>query len=86
MPKKYQLIVVPRVQKDLDNLNPDVLARVKNKIEQLLVNPYIGKKLRGDLYGQYVVRVWPYRIVYLIYEAEVHVLIVKVEHRKDVYR
>ncbi len=35
-------------------------------LEGLREDPFAGKKLQGELYGLYSLRVWPYRIIYSI--------------------
>jgi len=54
--------------------------------EKLPTNPYIGKKLVGDLSAYYRLRVGDYRVIYEIIEDKVIVVILKVKHRKEVYR
>ena len=51
----------------------------------LEINPYSGKKLKGDLFGQYTLRIWPYRIIYFV-DKNKNVIITDIGHRKDVYR
>lgn len=48
-------------------------------------DPYIGKKLKGEHTGFYSIRVWPYRIVYRIYEPGRSVIITRVGHRQGIY-
>lgn len=55
-------------------------------LDALATNPFIGKKLQGRLRGYYSLRAWPYRIVYEIRQKELIVLVVRLGHRRDVYR
>jgi mRNA-degrading endonuclease RelE of RelBE toxin-antitoxin system len=53
----------------------------------LAENPYrVGKPLRAPLEGLHSARRGAFRVVYRIDEGTVTVLIVTVEHRRDVYR
>lgn len=59
--------------------------RIRSVLKKLAENSLLGKKLKGELSGQYTVRVWPYRIVYYI-DYKKDVIITDIGHRKDVYR
>lgn len=67
-------------------LPKDAQKRVDDAIQLLRENPFIGKQLDGDLEGAWTVRVWPYRIIYTIQKEIVTVTVLRVGHRKDVYR
>ena len=54
-------------------------------LERIRTNPKHGKPLRDELKGVWSERVATFRILYKIYEHEVEVLILTVEHRKSVY-
>jgi len=53
---------------------------------RLSQDPFVGKKLDGEFEGYWSVRVWPYRIIYSVFERELIVYILAVKHRKDAYR
>lgn len=53
---------------------------------KLSQDPFVGKKLGGELDGCLAVRVWPHRIIYNIDNNTSTVYVLKVKHRKDVYR
>ena len=55
-------------------------------MRDLALDPFQGKKLKGELRGQYSIRVWPYRIIYQIYKKELIITIIDVGHRQGVYR
>lgn len=46
----------------------------------------VGKRLVGDLSGYWSARRGQYRVVYAIHDEEVVVTVVKIDHRRDVYR
>ena len=57
------------------------------KVAGALANdPYLGKSLEGELSGLRSVRVWPFRIVYEIQDKLLLIIIIRIGHRKDVYR
>jgi mRNA-degrading endonuclease RelE of RelBE toxin-antitoxin system len=46
----------------------------------------MGKKLQGDHKGQRSLRVWPYRIVYVVQQKVVTIAVLKIGHRQGVYK
>ena len=46
----------------------------------------VGKPLRGDLAGVWAARRGTYRVLYRLREETREVIVVRVEHRSDVYR
>ena len=83
----YKLLIDDKVVKDLRKIDHTwrvkILIVIKTK---LIKNPYLGKKLVGDLSLYYRLRVGDYRVLYEIIENEVMVIVVKVKHRKNVYK
>ena len=75
------------VRKDLRALDETIRRRVLSALVALEVNPRPpgAKKLRGsELLWR--VRVGDYRILYSIEEARLVVLVIKIGHRREVYR
>jgi len=60
--------------------------KIGEEIDKLSFNPFIGKKLEGDLQGRYAIRVWPYRILYRIERKIVTVFILDIGHRQGIYK
>ena len=76
----------PNSQKILQKLKDKKLEeRIRDAKSRLELNPFAGKKLAGKLEGQYSLRIWPYRIIYLV-TPEKDVIITDIGHRKDIYR
>jgi len=82
----YKLLIDDRVVKDLRKIDQawrvKILTAIKTK---LIENPYLGKKLVGDLSPYYRLRVGDYRVLYEVIENDVTVIVIKVKHRKNVY-
>ena len=72
-------------QKSLAKIPPRDRARIIAVIPTLAENPYLGKKLEGELRGLYSYRVWPYRIIYKPYKEILVVVIIRIGHRQGVY-
>lgn len=82
----YRLLIKPSAARELEDLSRKDRARVVQRISQLATEPRPpgSEKLSG--HDQYRLRQGDFRIVYSIDDAEPSVLVVKVGHRRDVYR
>lgn len=83
---KYQVVLEKRAQKELDKVDIRYKPRIIATLLDLSQNPYVGKKLEGELSGMRSIRVWPYRVVYVIKNEALIVLIIKIGHRQGVYK
>ncbi len=83
---RYQLRLKPSAKKDLDKIPKRDKERIYILLINLTKNPYIGKKLEGKLSEYYSIRLWPYRIIYKIFKKELLVIVIKIGHRKKIYR
>ena len=82
----YEIYFKESVWKDLDKIPKNYLNRILTRIESLVENPRPmgSEKLAGD--ELYRIRQGNYRIVYSIQDNQLTIWIIKVGHRKDVYR
>ena len=82
----YKVFFKKSVQKDFDPIPKKDLRRILNRIAVLSENPRPSgcEKLTGK--ERYRLRQGRYRIVYSIQDDEMTVWVVKVGHRKDIYR
>ena len=82
----YKIFFRKSVLKDFESIPKKELNRILQKIESLSENPRPSgsQKLSGQ--ERYRVRQGRYRILYSIQDEELTVWVVKVGHRKDVYR
>ena len=82
----YKIFLKNSVKKDLSAIPKKNLKRILNKIEFLGDNPRpVGcEKLSGQ--EKYRLRQGSYRIIYSIQDNELTVWVVKVGHRREVYR
>jgi len=78
---------IPTAYRALKKLPKEEARRIISKIEALTKNPYphSSKKLGGK-YELWRLRAGNYRIVYRPDEESKEILIVKIAHRKDVYK
>lgn len=82
----YLLQIKQSALKEIERLPKPERQRVIAAIDQLAENPHVGKLLKGDYSGLRRIRVGDYRVIYEINEGVVLVLILRVAHRKQVYR
>lgn len=82
----YRVHFKASVEKDFAAIPKRDLKRILKRIEGLAANPrpWGCEKLTGQ--ERYRLRQGRYRIVYSIQEDELTVWVVKVGHRKDIYR
>jgi mRNA-degrading endonuclease RelE of RelBE toxin-antitoxin system len=66
-------------------LHPLTRRLIRQGIDLLFENPYLGKVLQDDLLGFRSLPCMRYRIIYEINEAKKEILIHTVGHREDVY-
>jgi len=83
---QYKIFFKQSVEKDFRDIPKKILRKILERIEGLQENPRpVGsEKLTGQ--ERYRIRQGTYRIVYSIEDNELTVWIVKVAHRKEVYR
>ena len=83
----YDLLVKASAERDLRKLPRSTLERIHAKLLTLRDEPRPpgSRKLSGNLEG-WRVRVGDYRILYQIDDTGETVTVVRVRHRRDVYR
>lgn len=84
----YKVLLKPSAVKNVEEIDRrGDRDRISRRIQALADNPrpYGSEKLEG-LEATYRIRQGDYRIVYDIDDAEGTVFVLKVRHRKDVYR
>ncbi|MES2060019.1 MAG: type II toxin-antitoxin system RelE/ParE family toxin [Patescibacteria group bacterium] len=77
----FILEIKPKARKNLDKIPEPYRARIRQMLRAIQGDPFAGKALSGNRKGEYSVRVWPYRIIYLIRKQELIVVVVEVDHR-----
>ncbi len=85
----YQILYLePVVRKHIPALPSRIRALIRKAIEErLTVDPLsFGKPLRYSLKGHRRLRVGDYRIVYRIDPEAFSVVVVAIQHRKDIYK
>ena len=85
----YELVLTPPAIRSVRSGLPEgVAAAVIEFLTGALVeNPHrVGKQLRGDLAGIRSARRGTYRVLYRINDVQREVVVLRIDHRRDVYR
>ena len=85
---RYRVALTPRAERQFENLPAHVRKRVARWLDLLAIDPRRAgtKKLEGPGDLRRVHAGKDYVIVYVVREQEVLVLVVRVAHRREVYR
>ncbi len=85
--ENYSIEFIRTARKELSKLPKDVQQRIADKIDELKINPcppgVIALK-NGD--GRLRLRVGDYRVIYRVEEDKFVIFIVKIGHRKNIYK
>lgn len=82
----YQVEFTNRAIKNLKKIDSKYQSLIIDKLESLAKNPMTAtniKHLIGTKYNR--LRVADYRIIYELQDAEVIILVIDINHRKDIY-
>lgn len=81
-----KLQLTSRAQKELDKIDDKTALRISQKIYRLETNPYglDSQKLGGG--KGYRIRLGDYRIVYIINNENKTITIIRIRHRREVYK
>jgi len=84
---RYSLEFTASASREFRSLDRQVQRRITEKVDALCDNPFPSgsKKLKGEV-EHFRIRVGDYRVVYRIDGKRVVVVIVRIGHRKEVYR
>ena len=83
----FSIQFTPRAQRDFSALDRAVQQRLRRYIDRLAENPFpaSAKRLHAEE-PFHRIRVGDYRVIYQVERQQLVVIIVKIGHRKDVYR
>ncbi|MFM8826988.1 MAG: type II toxin-antitoxin system RelE family toxin [Actinomycetota bacterium] len=83
---RYEVIVTGRARKFIERLEQRDRARIITALRLLELEPRPRQVARLSDTGEYRVRVGDYRIIYEINDRVLVVKVVRVGHRREVYR
>ena len=84
---RYRIEFSPTAERQFKKLSKEVQIRLKHRIDNLAENPFPRgvKKLSAEE-NIYRLRIGDYRIIYQVQGKALLILILKLGHRKNVYR
>jgi len=81
----YSLVWSPKSQQDLAALEKAIVLRIVNRLEQVKHTPYHFAEHLTDIRA-WKLRIGDYRVIMDIDEAEKTIFVLKVGHRKNIYK
>jgi len=83
----YRITLAPAAARQLRKFDPQARRRIQAALELLATEPRppAATRLVGGS-GEWRVRTGDYRIIYEIHDDELLILVLRVGHRRDVYR
>jgi mRNA interferase RelE/StbE len=83
----YRISLSPAAARQLRKFDPQVRRRIQGVLDLLAVDPRppAATRLVGGA-GEWRVRTGDYRVVYEIEDQELLVLVLRVGHRREIYR
>jgi mRNA interferase RelE/StbE len=83
---RFQIILPKSVQKELNRLPDDIANRILARLAGLATNPRPPdvKKLKGR--DAWRIRVGDYRVIYEIHDRVLQIIVIRIGHRREVYR
>lgn len=85
--KSYKIEVSKSAEKTLFRLSKEMVVKVVSALQKLATEPRpAGCRKLGGQRDTYRIRIGVYRIIYEIHDDIVLVRVLKVGHRRDIYR
>jgi len=83
----YQVELLPSARRDLRRLPKPAQIRLVARIRELAVNPRPADAIKlAGAENAWRIRVGDYRVLYEVHDKRLLVLVIRIGHRKDVYR
>jgi len=86
---KFNIEFDPKAAREFKKLvltSSSLASRLTKSIDSLSLSPFRGKPLAGSKKGCYSLREGDYRVIYEIYIKQHVIHIIRVGHRRDIYR
>lgn len=81
----YKAALTKNFLRELKKLPENVKKRVLTAVDELIRNPFLGVRLRGELKGKWRLRIGKYRVVYRIDQTSQLVIFLDTGLRKKIY-
>jgi mRNA interferase RelE/StbE len=82
----YKILIKPSAVKELNKIPKKEFSKITDKINSLSHDPRPSGCEKLAAQSAYRIRQGSYRIIYTIEDDKLTILVIKVGHRRDVYR
>jgi len=82
----FRVRIKASAAKALRRVGREDRRRIIEAIDRLQEEPAAGSALKGEFQGLRRLRVGSYRVIYEVDKGELMILVVRIGHRRDVYR
>lgn len=82
----YSITIKQSAMKSLERIPKPDRLRIIEAIDLLKLNPGAGSVLKGEFSGLRRIRVGMYRVVYEVQNGHLTIMVVRIGHRREVYR
>ena len=82
----YLISIKQSAAKALARIDAPQRSRLIEAIDKLKDNPVAGSVLKGEFSGLRRIRIGDYRIVYEVQDTHLIILVIRIGHRREIYR
>jgi mRNA interferase RelE/StbE len=82
----YRVVFTPRAEREFDALDGSVRGRIAHALDRLAAAPRDSANVKALTGGGYRLRGGDWRVIYALQDDVLAVLVLRVGHRREVYR
>jgi mRNA interferase RelE/StbE len=82
----YRVVFTPRAEREFDALDGSVRVRIARGLARLTDAPLVSANVKALVGGGYRLRVGDWRVIYTLEDDALVVLVLRVGHRREIYR
>ena len=82
----YRVVFTPRAEREFDALDGSVRVRIARALARLAEAPREAANVKALAGGNYRLRVGDWRVIYALHDDVLLILILRIGHRREVYR
>lgn len=84
----YKILFARDAEKDVKHIfktDRVLFDRIKMCLNEISLNPAVGKPLKMNLKGKWSYRIGQYRIIYSVEHKDITVYVLDIGHRREIY-
>ena len=82
----YRIVLSRQAEKTLKQLPDSILPRILERLQDLADNPKTHGAVKLKDRDAWRLRIRDYRVIYKVLRQELVIIVIKIGHRRDVYR